>query len=547
MSEQVDLRLGGNRGRARVSRIAQFSGVLTDADPIKAAAEAREKSLAWLRWKTKEFAHLPKEAFPQWEGEYTAPGHHSEAVYLQEEDWDFWAAKLDHPDPEYAARSWMVEVVVAGTAKGVAHFGLRLSHFDTKRLPVPSPSTPRLLRDIAENGELSDAGMAFSSKAYVVGRDLEFGPFSELLFSKTRLAPVYVLSTEGESSSATPIDANRLASKCFGLAHVIVLPSSESYRLTSLVGRENSVFNGAVRTYLPGLLSDGDYPGRHRLATARTARDPSWTQDGAPGSFTDLLVAYAYEASVNAGNSQKLVPPFVEVKRRVNERRAEKAGRANADPESQAVISDLKAELEEMREEIETVGELAAEAQANANRESKSYYWLKEDNARLRAQVSDAGIPQPENYPETVAAIADWVDRNLTGRLELHPRAQRALKGSAYENPELVCRALDLLANQYLGMKNADTETGNLREDFQKSLESLNLECSPSIAKDRAGAHGDEYFVIHRGRKCLLENHIKKGTSREPRKCLRIYFFWDAEEQVVVVGSLPGHLDTQAT
>ena len=98
-----------------------------------------------------------------------------------------------------------------------------------------------------------------------------------------------------------------------------------------------------------------------------------------------------------------------------------------------------------------------------------------------------------------------------------------------------------------LGMKNADTETGNLREDFQKSLESLNLECSPSIAKDRAGAHGDEYFVIHRGRKCLLENHIKKGTSREPRKCLRIYFFWDAEEQVVVVGSLPGHLDTQAT
>jgi hypothetical protein len=55
---------------------------------------------------------------------------------------------------------------------------------------------------------------------------------------------------------------------------------------------------------------------------------------------------------------------------------------------------------------------------------------------------------------------------------------------------------------------------------------------------------GDEFYVTYGGARCLLERHLKKGVSHNPLYCLRIYFFWDAKNSMVVIGSLPGHLRT---
>ena len=57
----------------------------------------------------------------------------------------------------------------------------------------------------------------------------------------------------------------------------------------------------------------------------------------------------------------------------------------------------------------------------------------------------------------------------------------------------------------------------------------------------------DEYEVEWRDGKRLLDMHVKKGTNREARNCLRIYFFFDDESDQVVVGHLPDHLTTDVT
>jgi hypothetical protein len=67
------------------------------------------------------------------------------------------------------------------------------------------------------------------------------------------------------------------------------------------------------------------------------------------------------------------------------------------------------------------------------------------------------------------------------------------------------------------------------------------------ISGSRAGEQGDEYFVPYRGRKRFLEWHLKKGNSRDPRRDLRIYFFWDEEDEEIVLGYLTGHLDNRLT
>ena len=57
----------------------------------------------------------------------------------------------------------------------------------------------------------------------------------------------------------------------------------------------------------------------------------------------------------------------------------------------------------------------------------------------------------------------------------------------------------------------------------------------------------DLYSVQYGGSRRPLDRHLKGGISRERRYGFRLYFFWDDESQLVVVGWLPSHLDNRAS
>ena len=52
---------------------------------------------------------------------------------------------------------------------------------------------------------------------------------------------------------------------------------------------------------------------------------------------------------------------------------------------------------------------------------------------------------------------------------------------------------------------------------------------------------------MHNGQRKKFDKHLTKGDGRDPRKCLRIYYFWDNETGMVVVGSLPYHLNIRSS
>jgi hypothetical protein len=55
------------------------------------------------------------------------------------------------------------------------------------------------------------------------------------------------------------------------------------------------------------------------------------------------------------------------------------------------------------------------------------------------------------------------------------------------------------------------------------------------------------YNVLYGGRQRQLDQHLRKGGGRDPRYVMRVYFFWDDDQQMAVVGWLPGHLDNTLT
>ena len=84
-----------------------------------------------------------------------------------------------------------------------------------------------------------------------------------------------------------------------------------------------------------------------------------------------------------------------------------------------------------------------------------------------------------------------------------------------------------------------------------KSDRLLGLECRGAIAKGRAGGiAGDTYYVNYPAgtpKRELLKFQLQKGVSRNKRYCLRIYFFWDETQKLVVIGDLPGHLTNRVS
>jgi len=82
-------------------------------------------------------------------------------------------------------------------------------------------------------------------------------------------------------------------------------------------------------------------------------------------------------------------------------------------------------------------------------------------------------------------------------------------------------------------------------------MQKLGVEEGPSVSDSTLGKFDQQYEVAYQigyRSKQVLERHIKGGSNaRDPRYCMRIYFFWDDERQKVVVGHLPSHLDTLST
>jgi hypothetical protein len=174
--------------------------------------------------------------------------------------------------------------------------------------------------------------------------------------------------------------------------------------------------------------------------------------------------------------------------------------------------------------------------------------FIREQAVQLRAlrtslatSVSDA-TDAPPTKRWTLAEIGSWAKENAE-RIVIMPRAIAEGKKSVYEDHDLVFAALNLLADVYPRVRSGQLP----RDELVKQCRELNLSIGGSVDPGRAGQSGDEYFVSWRGRRRFLEQHLGKGSSRDLRHCLRIYFFFDEALQLVVVGHLPSHLTNSLT
>ena len=506
-----------------------------------------------LRWMSRRAGPpLPQDA---WSGRSFAlddiGAQHTEAISIDTPR--YWAARLDDGDRTVAQRVWSTEIALGENKDGSVIFGSRLQCV-TRGTDAPFDSSiPSFVRNVVVEQRALLDGRRVSVDPWIIESDTDVNDLVDLLVDPNRRCSVYVFSLPEQSSNINEVaaSASDVAKYTVGAAHVAIITGLASFALSDLVGKEFSVFMQAVRTYRPGFNTATDDVFRHPLALPH--RIFNWRSVGAT-EFERMLIGEALRQSVAGRDAEHHFPPFSEVRRVASElqRQAEReAGSTDAEllALTEEEIERLNGALKSEREDSESLIELAEEdrvqAVEDAQRLRSQNMFLRQRIESLEGDLVESGGAVKPNIPSNLEDFETWCHEILAGTVQLHNRALQGAKKSKYEDSELIYRALLLLRDYYVPMRR---EGGEERwRKFQEACQELGVSEDASITVSRSGEQGESYYIRYGGQRRLMDRHLKKGTSRDERRCFRLYFFYDDEDQEVVVGWLPSHLDTRST
>ncbi len=502
--------------------------------------EARTRVLDWARGKWPGL--IPPYAYEGKAFEHDQAGLRIAATStLDGTLWAFRSEHLGHDTNE--SRTWVTEALVADLGPADA-FGVRNSCSTLSGENIPA-SSPRFLRDFVAHHSLVDGGVPVSAKPHYVGDADSFSTFMALLLSPDRSLPLIVL-TQLPQVTDYALDSYKLAKDAQGLAHVYCLPPSMTYCLSDRVGKTLSVFHGAVRTYYPKFTADSD-PWQHHLVFPQ--RIAEWNDEAGtgPAACEQFLSRQLHLFSVGTPAKIEQLPSYFSI-------RSALLDKPNKTTNEEIQLLRIKVEEAQSKEKYweniaqDRDNEALANEEENRSLRAQNLT-LAHDLKELRRAKGETSIPIPDSLSE----LPIWVNSYFADRIVLHARAIRAIKDAVFQDVALVYDAIKLLAEFYWPMKanQEPSQRQTLSNSWEEGLKRLRLEYnSHSITENRLGEFREAYTINYRigqSSRQVLGPHLKHGSTKDDRYCMRIYFVWDDYRQLVVVGHLPSHLDTRAT
>lgn len=519
--------------RVRERELLRVAGQLEGADAESAAQAARAEVLTWATQQIGD--QLSPGATEGRSFEHLRGGRTCIGTGFADEQRALWALRVDRPDADVAQRTWTTEVVI-GYAPGAssAMFSLRLIASTPEfTLPV-EPAVPSLIRRIASVCGLCQGGDRLNGGVWNIKSEEDAEDLIAALLEPARILP-YLVCSIADRETQPRVNSQLLAKVTLGIARVAVVPATLTWVLTQQLGKPLAVYNGAVRAYMPGFSYDTN-PYAHRLFLV----DPTAEDEHVKSTLTALRWIAANESvrRFQLGSDVLAFSAVREASLDVERERLKEAGSADTEQlrAAQAQIDALK---DDLRRSTETQQWLSDEHKAIAEHAQGLKQQLRGAQFRIqqllqqikaRGDTPDAGIQLPTGWD----AFADWCDEVLSGRVVLSGRARREVKSAVFDDPQTVARCLLWLANEY-----RDSRIDGASCDLRKPIEE-------GLHNDRCGADSFEFGWGNRN--VPVEWHIKNGgNTRDPRRCLRIYYFWDEESQLVVIATMPAHIRTGAT
>lgn len=403
---------------------------------------------------------------------------------------------------------------------------------------------PRLVRTLLETGTVRADGRQLG-RAHVVS-STDVPQLGELVLDPARRLPVVVVTPEPRTGRPV-LDPQRLAVRLGGLAHVTSLAARPTtFAFTELLGtRELSVFGGAVRLYWPVAHPDHFGDPRHPLWLAdRLARLGEQ-------AFGDQLFVRLGRIS-----ALSLAEPRLEavlLREQAEQQRGRRAARQRAveaqlqalrDQPARTVVNEewleeherVLDELESTAHERDDALDLVSRLESERDR-LEAQLITHQDNLRAIAAAAPSVDPEAsEPLAEEPTNVSDAVRiaASECQHLVFLPEARESAERSGFDRPQQVLddlRALDRAAQ--------DWRAGSLPP---QGVEAVLI--SEGVSGFRSGvsatAHQKyvkDYRRTYKDGNVLLGPHLAHGTGA-PRNIMRIYWYQDDEDRVLVVGQV---------
>lgn len=448
-----------------------------------------------------------------------------------------WSALWEAADPGDEGTTWTVTVKIAldgDRAYVLVRVGLLSRGFRMSRVKLGVDPLPLVSALVGALGAEEDH-QPLVAQPWHADADDTVAHLADLLLDPNRALPVVVVSSNaGPAVRSQPgplVDPEAVARSLVGVAHVAVLDSpSASFALTRLIGPSFAVFDGAVRLYWPGLTSTSR-PHDHILwlPSALGRNGTGWLRR----ILLDLLMPVAVirfsTAALEAGIA------LATERRRRDELRTlwEEARKADLSEEWEQELEAAWSENERLRKERDILaGQLAAAL----------------DNLRTMARTWHSQ-PEPEQGPEphtstdrpsSVLQAVEWAAQRCA-QLVILDDAFESARRATYRQPGRVwmaLRAMDTAATAW----QRDDLPGGFKNAFARS----GFDYGHSLGVATLGRHTSEYERTYDGRRIVLGPHLRLGRG-SPEACCRIYFHFDQERRVCVVGHVGNHLSDRST
>ena len=519
----------------REREILRVSASLGGCNGKQTAKNARQEILKWVKKRTG--SELPDEAWDHGPFEHMTGGRDCSAVRIVDETIDVWAVRANDPDKHVAQRIWTTEIVVGFRTGEKALLSVRLLASSPEPVLNVMPAVPRVLCQIANKYGLYHGADRLIPKSQCVESHGAAEELIDTLLDPARRIPIIVLTTlkNEEHLQIPPLDPEPIARAMLGLANVIVVPARFTWTLTERFGKRLSVFGGGARIYLPGLADDSN-PYNHPLFPLNR----SSSRIRASQIPIQLRRAAATE-SLRLFRLGRDVLTFSEVRIRSLELASERLEHEGAIIKDRlcaerAQITALKKNINELEEfqqlalsELDDAKEKVKITEDKLNFSNLRIRQLT-DQLIARGDRPDSDIPSPASWEK----FADWCEQHLEGRVLLSRHARGGVKTPKFKDFSTAAKCLLWLANDY---RQARLSGGG---------DNLRREIMSGIRNDRCGA--DSFDFDWQNRKIRVNWHIKSGgNTRDPTRCLRIYYFWDEINQQVVIVDMPAHRRTGAT
>lgn len=490
-----------------------------------------------LKWATKRAGgNLPDHA---WQGdafEMLSVGRTTMGATVQTESSSLWSLRGDDPDKTVPGRIWSTEVSLGQSGEsGDVLLGVRLLVNSTEAELVIEPSVPGLVLQIADTCGLRDGPISIQTRPHYAETEEHADLLVEWLRLPARRLPLLVAT--GDERTKTPdnplLNVELLAKSLCGLAHVISLPASLTYKLSDMLGKELTVFHGGVRIYNPGPNIYAN-PRAHQLYMGATLAK---TPDSVVAEIRESIARESLRRT-RLGHDVLSFAAVRSAALRLQQSRQIAEGAPDTEQLAAARTRNdaLEQEVIGLRAEADQALELSIEEAERAEDSEKLLFsaWARIEQLEAVLKANDTVVGDGDTEPSAWEDFAAWCDGRFSSRLTLAPAARRAVRDPDFLDVGLAARCIEWLASE-------------ARDRFLSGGGALaNIPIFDGVTNAPCGA--DEYKFNFQGRRLLANWHVKNGgNTRQPERCLRIYYTFDEITRQIIVSDMPAHRHTSAT